>query len=168
MAELRQEWLIFVNEMDYGMDASRAVVDLRYLNSRPLDRVSEIKVAADQGWQSTELTVTPGQRFTLKAAGRVVIRNADAGQREDGWIAEPHGITLRYHQGLPLGMLQGMIVPKPNAGAAPLPYAQWQRFDPQNSATVECRYDGLLVMRVNEPSSELWDNRGEFVAKFYP
>lgn len=160
--ELRQEWTLFVHELDYGTPQDRAVVDFLSVPRRPLERTAKVEVAADAGWQSTGLEVTAQRRFAVKAGGRVVIQRADNDQKESDWQAEPHGITLRYHQGRPLGMLQGMIVPKPTPENGSLLYEQWQRFDVESPEPIECRYDGLILMRINESSSTLRDNRGEF------
>ena len=67
-------------------------------------------------------------------------------------------MTIEYHDGRPLGMLLGAIVPsRRSGGAMRLLPSRWRldwaaRFTPEAS--------GTLYLRVNDSAARLGDNRG--------
>ena len=64
-----------------------------------------IQVAADRGWQSTGLLLERGRKYRFEAEGRYQIA-----RDPQVWWCEPNGVTIRYHGGLPLGILLGAVV----------------------------------------------------------
>ena len=79
--------------------------------------------------------------------------------REDGdWLAEPNGITLRYIDEHPLGMLLATVVAPPKPGE--LVTRKWKVFPIGRDATLECEEAGELLLKINDRASELADNDG--------
>jgi hypothetical protein len=74
-------------------------------------------------------------------------------------MCEPGGVTIRYHQGQPLGKLLAAISdldgPPPTLTplARPLPIGLANEFKPEHT--------GTLYLKINEAASGLHDNRGD-------
>ncbi|MBX3411252.1 MAG: hypothetical protein KF708_00940 [Pirellulales bacterium] len=151
------EWASFATELDYGRDLARTAVDMA--TGKPLAEAGKVvTLATDRGWQSTGVQLEPGSTYALRAKGRYQI---SAGPPV--WWCESGGVTIRYHRGAPLGMLQGAIVPDPvNPGSSeqmnqlgldhPIPIGL--------GATVTTPVVGTLYLRVNDSPAELSDNVG--------
>ena len=162
--KVRQQWQLFVMNMEYGYDISReAIDDVDVQEFRGLPAQQTLQVKADRGWQSTGLAVTKGMKVQLNASGRFVIHQPpeELGQPAVEWESEPDGITLRYYKGNPLGKL---LVAIDNLNQTELTglvsYAAIG-----SGAELEIPYDGVLYLRVNDSPAELEDNRGEIVVK---
>ena len=137
--------------LEYGYDLRREAVT--YVESKPWSTAeAELTIQADRGWQSTGLILEAGKEFDVSATGRYVVANAPA-----PWWCEPNGVTLRYHQGKPLGMLLYAIQPTSNAKgltalARPEELGIQKRITPKRS--------GTLFLRINDSPAELADNAG--------
>jgi hypothetical protein len=111
-----------------------------------------VSVAADRGWQSAGVQLQAGKTYSISASGQFTVAGG-----EKPWSCEAGGVTIRYHNGRPLGMLLG-AVRGDNGQSSPAPLAAGQpigltgRFTPEES--------GTLYLSINEASSGLNDNRG--------
>lgn len=153
---LAVEWELFVRNIEYGYDIPRAAID--FLRGEPLPPGAAIAadVRADAGWQASGIWVEEGQPYELQADGEVVL----AGQPKP-WISQPHGISIRYSQGKPIGRLVAAIQsespPGPNGEGA-----LWHVIDVGTESVVTPPASGTLYLRVNDFWSELSDNTGEY------
>ena len=149
--QVSEEWQLFMVNLEYGYDLRREAVT--YVESKPWSTAeAELTIQADRGWQSTGLILEAGKEFDVSATGRYVVANAPA-----PWWCEPNGVTLRYHQGKPLGMLLYAIQPTSNAKgltalARPGELGIQKRITPKQS--------GTLFLRINDSPAELADNTG--------
>jgi len=175
---LNAEWQAFVATVDYGYDFERMAIDFR--PGQPLvAHEGRATIDVDRGWQSSLLHVEAGKTYELSATGRYQVARQPA-----IWWCEPGGVTIRYYQGQPLGILLGVIdpdrplpLPAPDvstpadsapadsetadsdtADAAPDPWARPIVIGLH--ATLTPAHSGTLYLRVNEPAGELADNSG--------
>lgn len=155
-----QDWQLFVIECDYGYDVARAAVVHKPAVELPAGGATAT-IAADRGWQSTGYKLQPGKAYKLTASGRYSLRD-----KPKPWPAEAGGITIRYHEGHPLGMLEAAIsneaMPKP--GATPLASPMFVGA----SGQVAAEAGGTLYLRINEPASGLADNAGTLSLRIEP
>jgi hypothetical protein len=153
--DLQFEWQAFIAALDYGYVPEPMA--LSHTPAKPIAESATTEIAVDEGWQATPWLLETGQTYQLTAKGRYEIAH-------DGetWPCEPGGVTLRYHDGQPLGMLIGTLRSKKNSGefAKPLPVG------PQ--ATLRPKEDAVLYLRVNDSSAELSDNGGEITLRIEP
>jgi hypothetical protein len=146
---LNQQWAAFVAQLDYGYDFERMAIALQPAAKRG---ATEVSIAADRGWQATGWKLEAGKSYRITATGQFQIAN-------DGepWPCEPNGVTIEYHDGMPLGALLGAIAStKPGEGdpsfARPLLIG--------SEAVIEPKSDGVLCLRVNDSPAKLGDNAG--------
>ena len=109
---LAEEWQVFVGSLEYGMDVARGVLDFTPGKPLPADGAT-VEVAADRGWQNSGVRLERGAVVPLAAEGRYQV--ADKPQI---WWCEPGGVTIRYYQGRPLGILLAAVRPDSPAGRA--------------------------------------------------
>jgi hypothetical protein len=156
---LDEDWQIFVAHLDYGYDFARMDVELAV--GRPIAAPAHVQVAADRGWQSSGIVVEEGKRYRLKATGRYQVA---AGPPP--WMSEPGGVTIRYNQGRPLGMLLAAIRPddpaanKPSGLIRPVPVGL--------DAVFTAPRTGTLYLRVNDSAGSLADNAGQAEVEISP
>ncbi len=112
-----------------------------------------MKVAADRGWQSAGVTLEAGKTYHLRATGRFQVATDP-----QPWPSGPGGVTIRYWERKPLGMLLAAVHPEP--------------FDPRTEssllkpiaigeeATLRPEASGTLYLRINDSPAELADNAG--------
>jgi hypothetical protein len=151
-----EEWQLFVAEAEYGYDFARAAVVRKA--ALPLAGEASVNVAADRGWQSSGLRVDAGVTYQLAASGRYQI-----GQQPKTWWCEPNGVTVEYHGGMPLGVLQCAVRndDEPLAGLTPLAAPQAVGL----AHALKPDRAGTLYFRINESPAGLADNRGELVVR---
>ncbi|MBA4019730.1 MAG: hypothetical protein C0483_21405 [Pirellula sp.] len=180
LAELRREWLVFANDLEYGVDVPRAAIT--FSSGRPLAPAgAKTTIAADRGWQSSGVRLEAGRKYRIRAVGRYQIAlspvDAAAGtSTQKPWPCEPGGITLRYYRSRPLGMLLGAVEPDaPAAGVSPatLPPAMLQPAMLQPiglglDTIIEPSTAGTLYLRVNDSNGELHDNAGALTVEIVP
>lgn len=170
-SELQADWQLFVENVDYGYEFSRTVID--YTRGRPLEPPQvRVTVAADRQWQNSGLWVEAGKRYQLQAFGRFQIAQTDR-----PWISEPDGISIRYHRGRPLGQLLGRIyVPAPHLPRADTLTethaalaAGWLPDWVVGSGTLFTpAASGTLFFQVNDAASERADNAGSLEIELQP
>jgi hypothetical protein len=150
---LGEEWQVFIGELAHGYDFERTRLDFAPATAAPdVSKPTKVSIAADRGWQNTGLRLDAGKRFKLTAAGRYTLAGVPK-----PWTSEPGGVTIRYHRGLPLGILLAVVRPEESAGG-PSPF-----FNPQViglGATIEPQHTGTLYLRINDFAGELADNSG--------
>ena len=149
---LGEEWKAFVQTLEYGHDIPNTAVD--FTPGKPLiDTPRQFTVRADRGWQNSGIRVTAGKPVILTASGRFTIAETAA-----PWPCEPGGVTLRYYQGRPLGILLATVIPdnpneKPNTLLFPYKIGL--------GATIRPEITGTLLFKLNDSAGELGDNEGE-------
>jgi hypothetical protein len=151
--QLGEEWQVFIGELAHGYDFERTRLDFAPAKTTPdVNKPAKLSVAADRGWQNTGVRLEAGKRYKLKAGGRYTLARVPK-----PWTSEPGGVTIRYHRGLPLGILLAVVRPE-DAAAGPSPF-----FNPQAiglGATIQPRQTGALYLRINDFAGELTDNAG--------
>jgi hypothetical protein len=152
-AQLREEWQVFVTNVEHGYDPSRMIVD--FSSGKPLPTAgATVQVAADQGWQNTGWKLTGGKTYRLRAEGRYQLADQPV-----IWWSEPGGVSIRYEHHEPLGKLLAVVRPDhlPPDGRSvfltPIPVGV--------GATISPPVDGTLYLRINDSAGELGDNLGE-------
>lgn len=151
--QLMEQWRMFVANLEYGYDIQREAVCYEPA-AFDRDATSGVEIQADRGWQSTGLVVSPGTTYVLEASGRYQLD-----EEPKIWWCEPGGVTIRYHDGYPLGMLLAGVSDqtKPLSGMTPLA-------DPQPiGLRRELQFDrpGTLFLRINDSPADLENNRGQ-------
>jgi hypothetical protein len=151
--QLGEEWQVFIGELAHGYDFERTRLDFAPAKVTPeVSKPQKVSIAADRGWQNTGWRLEAGKRYKLSAAGRYTLADTPK-----PWTCEPGGVTIRYHRGLPLGILLAVVRPE-KAPAGPSPF-----FNPQAvglGAMVEPSQTGTLYLRINDFAGELADNSG--------
>ena len=148
-----EEWQLLIAGMEYGYDVARTAVDFTPGRALPAQGAT-VTVAADRGWQNSGLRLEAGATYRLTAAGRYQV----AGKPQIWWC-EPNGVSIRYYQGQPLGLLLGAIRPdgplKKGSSALlhPTPVGLGAALAPDRA--------GTLFLKINDSAGELGDNKGE-------
>ncbi len=155
--ELSEEWLVFAGNICYGYDIQRTVLDLR--PGKPLageGAKAKLDVAPDRGWQSSGILLEQGKTYQITATGRCVLAS-----EPKPWESEAQGISIRYHGGLPLGMLVASLH-TPQLRDQP-PYTSMLDVLPVGrECLITPRVTGILYFRVNDFWNELADNTGSY------
>jgi hypothetical protein len=158
--DLNEQWQIFVVDLDYGYDLERAAVQRRPSAALPPGGAT-VTVDAARGWQSTGIRLEAGQAYRLVASGRYQVA-----ETTEIWWCEPGGVTIRYHQGRPLGLLVGAVRDdsQPLDGLSPLtrpePVGLARDWIPETG--------GTLYLKINESSAQLADNQGQLTVRIEP
>jgi hypothetical protein len=150
--DLATEWMLFVINLQYGYDVERAAIDFQ--QGEPLaDEPRTVSVASDRGWQSSGVLLEQGRSYTLAATGQITLAD-----EPKPWTSEPPGVSIRYSEGQPLGLLLACLrAAEPEAGETMhrvLPIARGRTF--------EAPVTGTLYLRINDAWGELADNRGTY------
>lgn len=153
--EMRIEWALFATSIQEGFDGERAAVSFR--RAMPQAAKVSVDVAADRGWQSSGIVVEAGQEYDITATGRFTLAD-----KPRPWISEPQGVSIRYSDGKPLGMLVGVIVPTATdrSETAPLGQSVRTRISIGRQHRLKPEAAGTLFLRLNDAWGELADNTG--------
>ena len=149
---MQTEWQLFIAHAEYGYDVARNALAVKPAAALPTGG-AKVEIAADRGWQSTGLVLEAGKTYKLTASGRYSL-----GKEPKEWWCEPGGVTIRYHHGLPLGMLVAAVrndsVPaSPSELLQPTPIGLAAELTPTST--------GTLWLKINEHESEWADNEGK-------
>ncbi len=145
-------WQLFAVHLDYGYDLERTAV--LYAPGKPCpEKGATVTIRTDRGWQSTGVLVQKGKRYLVTAQGRYQLA-----QQPKPWWCEPNGITYRYHEGLPLGMLLGVV--RPEEYDATKPSALLSPGAVGLRLLLEPRHTGTLYLRINDYPWDLANNQG--------
>ncbi len=153
---LRAAWRIWINDLDYGADPSRMMLHLA--DCKPLQHPVSVSVDAAQGWQPTGVCVPGGVPIRIAAAGKFTLADLPR-----PWTSTADGVTLEYYRGRPLGQLIAAIVgpePKEAAHTESIP-----TYAVGSGGTIQSPSAGQLILRINEPSGALDDNRGSLTVQ---
>ena len=148
------DWNDFLDRLEYGYNFKHnAIKDLT--PGKPLQHTGlETVVQADQGWQNAGIFVEKGKTYSFQAVGRFQL--AQEGRKI--WWSEPNGVTIRYYQSRPLGLLLGAVLPEPKE-------RNFNVFLIGESAAWTASESGTLFFRINDSPAELHDNSGTVVVK---
>ncbi len=153
--DLLSEWMLFVVNLCYGYDTQRAAIDFRL--GRPLgETAGACTIRADRGWQSSGIQVEAGETYRISATGRVTLAD-----EPKPWVSEPQGITFRYHDGWPLGLLL-MCVRSETGLTGGADDSLRQVLPVGREAEFPAPVTGTVYLRVNDGWNSLADNTGEF------
>ncbi|MDB5384488.1 MAG: hypothetical protein JWM11_134 [Planctomycetaceae bacterium] len=162
LPDLRDEWLLFASQIQYGHDIPRSAVEFHPGENLASGTASKpVEISAKRGWQSSRVNVVAGQTYKIHANGRVTLA-----MTSKPWVSEPQGISIRYFAGQPLGRLLGCIRQVPSetrskhSGSGILKLIP---LGPQSSFVAPS--SGTLYLRVNDAWNELHDNDGAFRVK---
>jgi hypothetical protein len=151
--ELSEEWQVFCAGLEYGYDIARTVID--FTPGKPLpEKGAVVSVAADRGWQNSGIRLQAGEKYQLRASGRYQLAN-----QPKIWWSESGGVSIRYYQGRPLGIMLAAVRPedpdenKPSAFLDPITVGLGTTLTPEKS--------GTLFLKINDSAAELDDNAGE-------
>ena len=161
-ADLQFEWQVFVAAIDYGYDTERMAV--RHEVASLVESEAEVSIDAGRGWQSTGWLLRAGTTYTIRASGRYQIAREETVEGIKLWPCEPGGVTLKYHDGRPLGMVLGLLRPSDGRQSA-------EEFEPRAiglQASVTPENDSILYLRVNDLPDRLSDNQGTLRARIVP
>jgi len=160
MRQLVEQWQLFVVNLDYGYDLAREAIVYEGTATDAGDS-KVIRIRADRGWQSAGVEVERGVRYALECSGRYqVARDSEV------WWSEPGGVTIRYHRGMPLGVVLAAVsdqtrpLPGLTPLAAPLRVGLKCELEFPNS--------GTLFLRINDSPAELADNAGQLDVRCSP
>ncbi|WP_145364991.1 hypothetical protein [Stratiformator vulcanicus] len=154
--EMNDEWRLFVRNLCYGYDTTRAAIDFSEGTTLSATQPRTVTIRADLGWQSSEIHVTAGERYEIAADGQFTLA-----QQPKPWVSEPQGITFQYSAGRPLGRLIGTIRPDDaTAGGFGTDIINLGR-----GQVLTAPRSGTLYFRLNDDWDKLSDNRGEVVVR---
>jgi hypothetical protein len=157
---LLEQWQVMVCGLEYGYDFARTAID--FTPGRPLPAAgATVRVAADRGWQNSGLRLEEGQSYRLRAFGRYQV-----GAKPQVWWCEPGGVSLRYYQGRPLGVLLAAIRPEPTGTKTPCAFLHPVVVG--LAATLPVTHSGTLFLKINHSAAELADNTGELNVEIRP
>jgi hypothetical protein len=150
---LCEAWQVFIAGLEFGYDMAAAVLDFTPGDPLPSGGAT-VAVAAQRGWQNSGLRLDAGASYRLQATGRYQV--ADQPQI---WWCEPGGVSIRYYQGRPLGVLLAAVRPDQTDqdGRCAL-------LDPAvvgTGATLSPKQSGTLYLKINDSAAELGDNAGQ-------
>jgi len=151
--QLSDEWQAFAANLEYAYDFERAAIDFKA--GQPLPAAgATVTIAADRGWQSSGYQLEAGKSYRLSASGRFQLA-----KNPRPWISELNGVSIRYSQGKPLGVLLGAVYSPSRDPQAHVALATPITIGP--AATVKPDHSGTLYLRVNDSMAELADNAGK-------
>lgn len=155
--EIKEQWMIFVLEIDYGYELAPAIVmhEAKVLG-RPEDSSQPLQsqVNAARGWQSTGIELTQGASYEIAATGKFQLKSND-----ENWESTADGVSIEYHRHHRLGVLMGAVRPQ-NITEDDVSFLA--SGEPLGAArSIVSPRSGMLYVRINEAAGELADNYGE-------
>ena len=158
LEELKRDWLLFINEIDYGYSVPRGCLSkASSLSSQLNSRQNKFRISAERSWQVTEQNVQQGERFRIKSKGEYVVGQSNP---QTPWKCQPNGITIQYHRGRPLGRLQAGILDLNAKTAEQQVKGLLNPLDVGLSGVISAPTNGVLCFRINESPAFLDDNQG--------
>ncbi len=154
--DLNVEWPAFVAALDYGYDTERMAME--HSTASTVEDTASTTIQTDQGWQALPWLLKGGHQYQITASGRYRIAN-------DGqpWPCESGGVTIRYHEGEPLGILLGVLRPVKTRRDGSTDFAHPLVIGVEK--TINVPFDAVLYLRVNDSPAELSDNGGTIRVK---
>jgi hypothetical protein len=152
--ELCEQWQLMVANMEYGYDVARSAVDFAPGKPLPERGPTHVGIAAARGWQNSGFRLEAGVRYRLTAAGRYQVAKTTK-----VWWCEPGGVSIRYYQGRPLGVLLAAV--RPDQPATGSTSALLRPSVVGLGTTLSPAATGTLFLKINDSPGELDDNAGE-------
>ncbi len=144
------------HSLDYGFDWQRERVAISIRDPAWKREPLELAIDANKGWQSAGVLFPAGARVNVQATGVCVLAN-----EPKPWRSEPDGVTLRYHDGIPLGRLLACVLPiEYDRAAKTLHPLHTESIG--SSGVIEINQPSWLVFRINDYVGELDDNSGAY------
>ncbi|MDO4570822.1 MAG: hypothetical protein Q4D38_10585, partial [Planctomycetia bacterium] len=164
--QLEKQWLMYVSTFDYGYNLAPMLFDTT--RGEPI-RAGEKKLAsveATRGWQNTLIHVKKGDRLRIRAKGRFELYQPEGVY----YPCEANGITIRYHDGAPLGILSATILTDADSVSPEImnDHQDGTFFAPFRiglDRTIVVPFDGTLLLRINDSSASLERNRGKLTVE---
>ncbi len=146
--ELATEWHVFATSLEHGHDIRRTAIQfVKGVAVADGQEDRQISIRADRGWQSSGVLLEQGQTYQIRARGRYQLDD-----QPEIWWCEPGGVTLKYHEGRPLGMLLGAILSTDATQLNPIAIGL--------ERSISCERSGTLYLKVNESPGQLANNQG--------
>jgi hypothetical protein len=165
--QLADEWQVFVAGLEYGYDISRTTID--FSPGKTLSAAGkQTTVATDQGWQNTGIALVAGMKYEIAASGKFQVA-----KKTNVWWSEPGGVSIRYYQDRPLGVLLAAVRPndpplskigdgKDEIAATQQPISVFLTpIAIGLGKTIIPDQSGTLFFKINDSAAELDDNAGE-------
>ena len=163
--EAQWQWMILTSNLNYGYDFEREACNFAR-GQALLPSGGVVRVVADRGWQNSRLWLEAGRTYSLTARGRYIVV-----QDQPPWESEPQGITIRYVNGKPLGVLLAAIIPDappdPRTELA-TPGSFFQPYVVGRELVLSPPRSGTLLLRINDAPAELADNQGDVTVTVQP
>ncbi len=154
--ELVARFRLMGHSLDYGFEWKRERVALSISDPEWSREPLRLTIEADNGWQSTGVKFAAGARVNVQATGDCVLANDPK-----PWRCEPDGVTIRYHDGKPLGRLLACVLPlEYDRTATTLPALKTVSIG--SNGVVQINQPSWLVFRINDFVGELGDNTGSY------
>ncbi|MDO4574209.1 MAG: hypothetical protein Q4D98_03230 [Planctomycetia bacterium] len=158
ISTLRKHWLMYVATFDYGYALEPMLFDTT--PGKPLSAKVIQDVAVDRGWQNMGIALRQGDKIRIRAIGKYELYKKET----LSYPCEPNGITLEYHRGSPLGILQAVILPDEEVTREMMNDASdgtfFKPLEIGLNRTFEVPRDGTLYLGVNVPTVHMSENRG--------
>ncbi|MEE9603563.1 MAG: hypothetical protein V3V75_09675 [Thermoguttaceae bacterium] len=157
--KMAEEWQILITGFEYGHDVASTAVDFTPGKALPAGGTTVV-VDAKRGWQNSGLRLAADNKYELIAAGRYQLAD-----KPRIWWSEPGGVSIRYYQGRPLGILLAAVHPdRSTEGLSPLlrPLAVGL------GTTLRPKQTGTLYLKINDSAGELGDNAGQLKVEVKP
>lgn len=155
--DLNNGWIDFTSQLAYGYEMERTLMD--FTPGRPPgENPVTFSVDSTCGWQNSGIVLQRGQKYLITASGRFQL-----GTQPKIWWAEAEGVTVRYHNGLPLGTLMAVVVPvktMSQPGETPPGIVFDTPIRIGSSAELVPDETGILFFRINDSPGELDENQG--------
>lgn len=153
---MQTEWQLLIGNCEYGYDVAANALEVKPAAALPATG-AQATISAAHAWQSSGVLLEAGKTYRIMAAGRY-----ELGTSPKTWWCEPGGVTVRYHRGLPLGMLVGAVRNDAEPEALtplikPQPLGLSREITPNRS--------GTLWLKINEFEGEWADNVGSLTVE---
>ena len=155
LPDIWTEWPVFASSLKHGYDFERTAI--KFQRGEPLKDRNEsktISIASDRGWQSSRIFVRKGDDYVVTPNGQFTVA-----QKPKPWVSEANGISFRYCDGRPVGMLLAAIRSDTSSGESEretmldtIPIGAGRTFTAAST--------GTLYFRINDFPGELDDNDG--------
>lgn len=161
--DLATEWTLFIQNLQYGYDPMRAAINFQPgIALTDQQTTHECEIRADRGWQSSGVLMHKDQSYQITATGKFELAD-----QPRPWISEPQGISFRYFNGLPLGLLLG--APRTETGETGGAADSMLRVEPiGRGGMFKAAETGTLYLRLNDEWNSLHDNHGQVTVTIQP
>jgi hypothetical protein len=155
---LERDWVLFIDELDYGLDVSKVILAAAQAGTAT-GTTKSFRIDSAKAWQVTSLTLRVGDRIRIRCRSRIQVGQTVKNGQAIPWTATADGITLKYYRGRPLGVLLAGTL-----GDAPPSRLQLDRGIQTevigSAGELMAKSSGRLCLRINESPAEMQDNQG--------